>query len=140
MTIHLAATDTEIRRCFPVVKQLRPHLEEAEFVSRVRRQRDVCGYALAFLEDQGQIKTVAGFRLAENLCDGKYLYVDDLVTDARARSHGYGDRLFDWLVEYARQHHCQVLQLDSGVQRFEAHRFYLRKRMKISSHRFALEL
>ncbi|MGZ5001726.1 MAG: GNAT family N-acetyltransferase, partial [Chthoniobacterales bacterium] len=30
--------------------------------------------------------------------------------------------------------------LDSGVQRFDAHRFYLMKRMKISSHHFSLEL
>jgi GNAT superfamily N-acetyltransferase len=140
MNIALAITDTDIRRCFPVMQQLRPHLQDAEFVSRVRHQQDLFGYAVAFLEDQGQIQTVAGFRLSENLCDGKSLYVDDLVTDAKARSHGYGDRLFDWLVEYARQQQCHVLQLDSGVQRFEAHRFYLRKRMKISSHRFALVL
>ncbi|HYQ92718.1 MAG TPA: GNAT family N-acetyltransferase, partial [Candidatus Competibacteraceae bacterium] len=123
MNIQVAETESDIRRCFAVMKQLRTHLEEAEFVNRVQRQHAAFGYALAFLEDQGQIKTVAGFRMSENLCDGKYLYVDDFVTDASARSHGYGDRLFDWLVEYARQHHCQVLQLDSGVQRFEAHRF-----------------
>ncbi|MGZ5023946.1 MAG: GNAT family N-acetyltransferase, partial [Chthoniobacterales bacterium] len=32
------------------------------------------------------------------------------------------------------------LTLDSGVQRFDAHRFYLMKRMKISSHHFVLDL
>ena len=139
MTIRLAETETDIRRCFPVMRQLRTHLEEAEFISRVQRQHDAFGYALAFLEDHGQIKTVAGFRIAENLGDGSYLYIDDLVTDASARSRGYGDQLFDWLVEYARQQQCHVLLLDSGVQRFEAHRFYWRKRMKLSSHRFSLE-
>jgi hypothetical protein len=30
--------------------------------------------------------------------------------------------------------------LDSGVQRFGAHRFYLRRRMDITSHHFALDL
>jgi hypothetical protein len=30
--------------------------------------------------------------------------------------------------------------LDSGVQRFGAHRFYLRRRMNITSHHFAIDL
>jgi hypothetical protein len=48
--------------------------------------------------------------------------------------------LFDWLVGEARAAGCQSLELDSGVQRFDAHRFYLRNRMAISSHHFRLAL
>ena len=70
----------------------------------------------------------------------EFMYVDDLVTDAEARSRGYGDALFDWLVNYARTQGCTRLDLDSGVQRFAAHRFYFRKRMHISFYHFALEL
>jgi hypothetical protein len=43
-------------------------------------------------------------------------------------------------VAEARATGCAKLELDSGVQRFDAHRFYLRKRMIISSHHFSLEL
>jgi hypothetical protein len=32
------------------------------------------------------------------------------------------------------------LHLDSGVRRFDAHRFYLNKRMNISSHHFSMVL
>jgi GNAT superfamily N-acetyltransferase len=53
---------------------------------------------------------------------------------------GYGTKLFDWLVDYARAENCQQLTLDSGVQRFAAHRFYLRQRMEITSHHFTLKL
>jgi hypothetical protein len=38
-------------------------------------------------------------------------------------SKGYGGALFDWLVEHAREHDCDQFHLDSGVQRFRAHRF-----------------
>jgi hypothetical protein len=51
-----------------------------------------------------------------------------------------GGALFDWLVQLAREHECRELHLDSGVQRFDAHRFYLGKRMHITSHHFALKL
>ena len=81
---------------------------------------------------------MAGIRVMENLAWGKFLYVDDLVTASAARSQGYGDKLFDWLLDYARAGGCEQLHLDSGVQRFEAHRFYLRKRMSISSHHFSM--
>ncbi len=138
--ISLASTDSDIARCYPVMAQLRPHVPQREFVSRVRRQAASGNYSLAYAHEDGQVKSVAGFRLTESLFYGPFLYVDDLVTDANARSRGYGDALFDWLVDYAKKNGCFALVLDSGVQRFGAHRFYLRKRMDILCHHFALKL
>jgi GNAT superfamily N-acetyltransferase len=137
--IQLAGTDEEILRCFPVMRQLRPHLRESDFVATVRRQA-AGGYRLAYLESEGSVRAVAGYRFIDNLYSGRVLYVDDLSTDEAVRSRGHGGRLFDWLVEQARAEGCRTLELDSGVQRFDAHRFYLRKRMVISSHHFRLTL
>jgi len=134
-----AHTDDQIRRCFPVMKQLRTHLEEPDFIPRVRRQM-TAGFRLAFLEEDGAVRAAAGFRIYENLSSGRYLYIDDLVTDSDQRSKDFGGKLFDWLVELARANRCEVLALDSGVQRFGAHRFYLRKRMDLTSHHFAIRL
>jgi len=66
--------------------------------------------------------------------------VDDLVTDAVSRSQALGRRLFEWLVARAREAGCEQFHLDSGVQRFDAHRFYLARRMAISSHHFGLSI
>lgn len=139
MTIDLATTDTQFTRAFPVMHQLRPHLDAASFPARVRQQQST-GYELAVLEDDGQVQAVAGFRTLDQLVRGKVLYVDDLVTDAAARSRGYGDALFEWLVARARATGCTALELDSGVQRHGAHRFYLRKRMDITAYHFMLPL
>ena len=137
--IALAQSDADLDRCFAVMHELRPHLVPSEFVPQVRRQHQA-GYQLAFLEADGMVRAVAGFRLSECLAAGRFLYVDDLVTRSHDRSHGYGEALFQWLVDYAKAHHCQQLSLDSGVQRFAAHRFYLRQRMEITSHHFVLKL
>ena len=135
-----ALTLPEIARCFPVMRQLRTHFEdEKKFVEQVERQR-AKGFRLAFLEDDGGVRAVAGYRMSESLFSGRFCYVDDLVTDAATRSLGHGGALFDWLVAEARAAGCGKLELDSGVQRFAAHRFYLTKRMIISSHHFSLEL
>jgi GNAT superfamily N-acetyltransferase len=138
--IAIAGTPREIERCHPVMRQLRPQFEEARaFVDQVTRQQKE-GYLLAFLEDDQQVRAVAGYRFLESLVAGKFLYVDDLVTREEDRSRGYGGQLFDWLVDQARARGCQNFELDSGVQRFDAHRFYLLKRMQISSYHFRLKL
>lgn len=137
--IRLCTTDADIAACLPVLAQLRPQLNGDNIVSRVREQMRL-GYQLAALSDDGEVRAVAGFRFGLNLPWGRHLYVDDLVTDGAARSRGHGARLFGWLCAEARAGDCETLQLDSGVQRFGAHRFYLQQRMRIASHHFALEL
>jgi GNAT superfamily N-acetyltransferase len=139
--VKLAESDDEILRCYPIMLQLRPHLKETEFVGRVRSQQGRGGFHLAYASDSsGGPHTVAGFRILENLVQGVFLYVDDLVTDVDDRSKGWGQLLFDWLVDYARAHGCNTLELDSGVQRHGAHRFYLRNRMDITSYHFRAAL
>ncbi len=139
MTIRIATTDDEIRACHPVMSQLRPRFDVESLVSRVRLQQRE-GYELAMLIDGEGVAAVAGYRLGHNLAWGRYLYVDDLVTDETKRSQGYGQRLLDWLLQTAREADCHELHLDSGVQRFGAHRFYLRYGMDITSHHFRVEL
>ena len=131
----LQATD-DILRCFPLMADLRPHLREDEFVLRVRGQQREHGYRLAVLEEDGAVRAVAGFRIAECLAWGRFLYVDDLVTARSVRFRGYGQQLFDWLLAEARKEGCEQLHLDSGVQRYPAHGFYLKNRLHITSHHF----
>lgn len=88
--VRTATTDEEIRRCYHVMHQLRPHLDnEAVFVEQVKRQI-ADGYHLVFLEDE-DVTALAGFRFLEFLAWGKVLYLDDLITCAKARKSGYGN-------------------------------------------------
>ena len=139
-SLRLAESDSDLNRCYPVMRQLRPHLAAAGFVARVRAmQRE--GYAIAMREDDtGAVRAVAGFRIFDMLACGRTLYVDDLVTDEAARSQGHGAALLRWLVERARAAGCHHFSLDSGTHRREAHRFYFRERMHVSSFHFALPL
>ncbi|MGH7934749.1 MAG: GNAT family N-acetyltransferase [Candidatus Binataceae bacterium] len=137
--IRLAQTDEEITACFSVMRQLRTDLVEPEFLQRIKQQQRN-GYRLCYLTDGEFVRSVAGFRLIENLANGRVFYVDDLVTDSNVRSKGYGQQLLDWLTAEGKAAGCDTLELDSGVQRFAAHRFYLRNRMDIASHHFRINL
>lgn len=142
--IHEYAVDDRdgLATTWPVMAQLRPHLADAAtYVDAVQDQMRREGFRLAAARDaDGTPRALAGFRLHTMLARGRSLYVDDLVTDAAVRSRGYGDALFDWLLDQARAWDCAELHLDSGVQRFDAHRFYLRRRMAISAHHFSIRV
>jgi GNAT superfamily N-acetyltransferase len=137
--VKMAESTAEIARCFPVMLHLRTHLVAEEFVGRVEAQQ-AQGYRLAYLEEGGTVVAVAGFRVIEKLMTGRTMYVDDLVTDPAHRSQGHGKALLDWLQAYARAAGCATFSLDSGTQRQEAHAFYFRERMRVTSFHFAKKL
>ena len=139
MDIRVAGADEDIAACYRVMRELRPHIPEKEFIPRVRSQ-EKRGYRLVAVEDGNGIVAVAGFRIGENLAWGRFLYVDDLVTSERFRSQGYGTRLLTWLRECAVAEGCHQLHLDSGMQRGDAHRFYEREGMSKGGFHFVESL
>ena len=130
-----AETDEQIQSCYKVMAQLRPHIKENEFLNKIRQQTEN-GYQLVYMLKDSVIVAVAGFHLGQNLAWGKYLYVEDLVTDQDLRSSGLGKRLLNWLHDEARKNNCEQLHLDSGVQRKGAHRFYEREGLTFASHHY----
>jgi GNAT superfamily N-acetyltransferase len=139
MNIQIATTDNDIQACYTVMSELRPHIPEDAFVERVRdMQRQ--GYVLVAAMEEGAVVAVAGVRIDENLAWGRFLYVADLVTKEDCRSRGYGKALLSWLREFAKAEGCAQMHLDSGMQRKDAHRFYLREGMEILGYHFSENL
>lgn len=136
LEIQLATTPDQIARCFPVMRQLRPDLDEGTFVARVNEQQKSQNYHLAVALLDEQPVAVAGYRYMNNLHMGFHLYVDDLVTDERERGKGYGQALMGWLENEARTAGCSSLHLDSGTHRHAAHRLYIRSGMDIVYYHF----
>jgi len=135
-SLFIASSDAEITACFPAFHALRPHLEAASFLARIRRQQ-AASYQILALKHEGLVKSVAGFRFAEFLAWGKVLYIDDLSTLPEHTGQGHAGALLDWLIAHARAQDCAGLHLDSGYHRHAAHRLYLGKGLTLSSHHFA---
>ena len=134
--ITIARSDAELAATWPVMRQLRPHLDEAQYVAMARAMESE-GYRVAALHDDGgRVVAVAGYRFMTMLYAGKLLYLDDLVSDEAERSKGYGRQLLDWLKQEARANGCSELQLISHVRREGAHRFYFREGFGIECFEF----
>ncbi len=126
--------------CFDIMRELRPHLSGAQaFAEQVRRQAGQ-GYRLLAAWQDGQITALAGYRLQENLLYGRFLYVDDLVATARARSQGQGRDLMAALRQEAVWQECAYLVLDTGLANVLAQHFYFRQGLLSKGLHFSLSL
>ena len=129
-------TEAEVRACFALMRQLRPHLASAdELVERWRLQQDE-HYHLAALWQDGKPAALAGWRLQHNLVHGRFLYVDDLVTDETQRGSGHGAALIAWLKAKAAALGCARLTLDTPMNNYLGHRFYFRTGLLAMALRF----
>jgi GNAT superfamily N-acetyltransferase len=139
MKIKEGTTEEDLIQCFEVMKELRPHHNIDSFLTTVEQMKTE-GYHLSYIEDEGKAVCVAGFRFTTTLYDGLIIDFDDFVTVATARNKGYASVLFDHLVHLAKERSVKTIHLNSAHHRFDAHRFYLNKKMKIIAHHFRIEV
>ena len=127
----LAAAET-------VHRQLRPHLP----VDYVARMKEIFagGGEMAVAEEAGRVAGITVYRVLEKTFTGRELYCDDLVTDERERSKGVGHALIAYMERLGRERGCDVLALDSGTHRQQAHKFYFREQMPITAFHFSKKL
>jgi GNAT superfamily N-acetyltransferase len=123
----------------PVLVELRTALT-ADALTAIYAEGHPQGLRFLVAYDGERCVGVAGWRIMALTFATRKLYVDDLVTTRDGRSKGVGHALLEELESRARAAGCTVLDLDSGVQRHDAHRFYFRERMHISSHHFTKAL
>ncbi|MEJ7733673.1 MAG: GNAT family N-acetyltransferase [Polyangiaceae bacterium] len=127
-----------LERSEGVHRQLRPQLM-ADYAGAMQRVFEGGGRMVVATRDEA-VYGVALWRSGVNTFAGRYLYVDDLVTDAAHRSRGAGKALLARCAAIATELGCAELVLDSGVQRADAHRFYFREGMAIHAFNFSRSL
>ena len=123
-TVKQLVTTSEIAAAYPIMKQLRTHVDENDYMMLVQEAMDKDGYHLFALYDAGQIVAVTGFKPMITLYYGRFVWVCDLVTDEVKRSNGYGEQLLQFVEKWAKKHQYTSVALSSGLQRQHAHRFY----------------
>jgi GNAT superfamily N-acetyltransferase len=123
----------------PVLRELRPHLTPPSFAA-VYREGYPQGLRFTAVYVDGRCVGVAGWRIVATTATLRKLYVDDLVTTEDERSHGVGRELLSELARRAQAAGCHAIDLDSGVHRPDAHRFYMREGLAITSFHFGRSL
>lgn len=122
----------------PLHRDLRPQLPP-DYVATMSRVF-ASGARLVVATQDDAVVGLAVWRVLENTMFGRFLYVDDLVTDRALRSRGVGTALLSRCEGVAVELGCRELVLDSGVQRAAAHRFYFREGLAVRAFNFGKSL
>lgn len=115
--------DVGLEQAYPVIQQLRTHLNFEEYVAVVKEMRQR-GYQIFCLFEGEKVVTYAGFVQAINMYYGNHLWVYDLVTDEKARGKGYGQLLLSHLEAYGKDKGLERIALSSRFHMKPAHQFY----------------
>src|SRR5215213_4037741 len=135
MEIKLAETKEDFLKCWDVVHELRPHLDQEQYLTLMLYMLDE-GYKMIFIEEDGLGVCFCGYRYTTMLHRGRSIYIDDLCCLPSSRGKGYAGSLLKHVIEEAKKDEMKSVHLDSGHQRYDAHRLYLNHRFKITSHHF----
>jgi GNAT superfamily N-acetyltransferase len=139
MDIKIAGTQQDIDKAWEAISLLRPHLQKERYAPLMQEML-AGGYQLAYIEEDNKAVSVIGYRHLQFLFNGKHIYIDDLSTLEAYRGRGYGGALIDFVLQLARKENYEVVTLDSGCQRYDAHRLYMNKGFVIQGYHFSKKL
>ena len=83
-------------------------------------------YELFGAFDGDALVAVCGAWVATKLWCGRYLEVDNIVTDPEHRGQGAGTQLMEAMEKIAHERNCEILVLDSYASNTASHRLYHR--------------
>lgn len=126
-TIYELTSQAEILKAYPIMHQLRTHLDEKAYLDLVMEAKEKDRYRLFALSNQEEIVAMIGFKPMITLYYGRFIWVCDLVVDQHQRSNGYGEKLLSYVEDWAIDNQYENIALSSGLQRTDAHRFYEEK-------------
>ena len=126
MMLREIVSPADLEVAFPVIKELRPHLDFAGYISLYESAKVRDDYKLVSFFEENRCLAVMGYRILFDFVHGKHLYIDDLVVTSSLRSKGIGKQFLDYAEDEARKLQCQGLRLCTGVENEAGKRFYER--------------
>jgi GNAT superfamily N-acetyltransferase len=139
MEITIAKTPEQADKAWEAISLLRPHLQKEQF-KLLMQEMFAGGYQLAYIEEDNKAVSVIGYRHLQFLFNGRHIYIDDLSTLEAYRGKGYAGKLVDFVVQLAREKQYEVVTLDSGYHRHDAHRLYMNKGFVIQGYHFSKKI
>lgn len=127
MDIKEIATQLEIERAFPIMKELRSELSFQDYVAIYEQAKAADSYTLVGAYEGGNCVALMGYRVLHDYVHGKHVYIDDLVTTESCRSKGVGSKLLSFAEAEAGRLGCSGLRLCTGIANEGGKKFYERE-------------
>ena len=119
--------ESEIITVYDVLKELRPHISQEEFVKIYNEAKKADQYTFYGYYIDRQCVGLMGLRYLHDYVHRYHLYIDDLVVAKDFRSQNIGAQLLQFAENLAREKSCTGLRLCTGIDNKDGIRFYERE-------------
>lgn len=111
---------------YPIITQLRTDLDKHSYFELMDEMRKG-GYRLFAFYKGEEMAAIIGISVRVNFYNKRHVVVHDLVTTKAERSKGIGEKLLDFIHDWAKMNGAKYVALESALPRTDAHRFYEQK-------------
>lgn len=129
----------ELESILPLVESLNPKLEPEVLRQRLQEMKTQSYQCVGGFHD-GRLIAICGLWITTRFYSGKQLEPDNVIIHPDYRSLGLGQRLMDWIYQYAKSEQCEFCELNAYVTNTAAHRFYLQQGFAILGFHFVKRL
>ncbi|HJU46320.1 MAG TPA: GNAT family N-acetyltransferase [Chitinophagaceae bacterium] len=134
------AVEKDALSLLPLMEQLGYKISETDLLENIQLHL-TSGYNLFVAEAHGKLVGFISIHIYRYLhLKNSLSRITALCIDAERRSFGIGARLLAYAEEYIKSEGCKLIELTSGIQREDAHRFYERQGYVEKRKRFVKEI
>lgn len=133
-------TGARVEKVFPLMKELRPHLDVDQYLRLYKEAKLRDDYRLYGAVRDDHCVALMGVRILYDFVHGKHLYIDDLVTTKDLRGQGIGHLLLQFARDLGLKEECTGLRLSTGVDNRDGQRFYEREGWSLRSLTYKMKL
>ncbi|MCE3232989.1 MAG: family N-acetyltransferase [Rickettsiaceae bacterium] len=124
---------------FPVLAHMYPDMSQEEY-RNILPERVNNGYRMLGVFDDEKCVCSAGFWISYRFYCGKFIQLDNMVSLPDYRSKGVGKLVTDFIKNLGITDGCNKVLIDTYVENFNAHRFFLREGFIIRGYHLNYEL
>ncbi|MDX2128761.1 MAG: GNAT family N-acetyltransferase [Chloroherpetonaceae bacterium] len=132
-------SEAELKVGFPVIRELRGHLSESEFLTiyfEAKKRDDFRIYGAFDETKMDQCLGILSVRTLWDFLHGKHLLIDEVVVSKEARAKGIGSELVRFAESMAVAQGCDMLRASAGVLNELAKHLYEREGWRAKSVAF----
>lgn len=132
--------EKDLNKVVPLVRELGENqVDEALLTSRFKEMLNM-NYECFGVYNQGEIIGVFGLWFMTRHYAGKSCEPDHVFIKPQFQNKGLGKQIFEFIFDYARKKGCETSELNSYVQNYKSHKFYMNHGYDIKGYHFLKKL
>jgi len=130
----------DILKIIPLLKELGEHSISEEVLIERTLEMSEQNYECIGVYDQDSLVGICGMWFQTRHYAGKSVEVDHVVINDNYRNAGIGNKLMEFVYEYAEKKECNWVELNTYVSNFPSHKFYYNQGFVARGYHFTKNL